>query len=233
MNKKIIIQIPFNVQGFNKTNEFDEEWIRYRLKIFCDYSLKSLVNQTNQHFTAMLRTRNQTLKTVLDEVGGKLPDNVIVVAGNYDVSIRRCIEGYNYLYLVRLDSDDCLVDYYVDLLQNYIPKIDTEVLITQCCYDYDIIQERLCKFWYRSPQGFALIYRVDDYLEKKRYQLKNGHGGAILLKHEILKGYNYLNTIHRKNNESFFHTSDTKNRKNLIEISDEREKQRILRSFGI
>jgi len=48
MNKKIIINIPLNVQGFNKVNELDEQWIKYRLGIFRAYCLKSLVTrQTN------------------------------------------------------------------------------------------------------------------------------------------------------------------------------------------
>jgi len=230
MNKKIIIQIPFNVQGFNKANELDEQWIKYRLGIFRKYCVGSLVNQTNQYFTAMLRVREQTLGFIMKELKGKLPDNIFVVGANYGMSIRRYIENYNYLYLVRMDSDDCYDMEFIDLLHNYAPRKNTEVLISQHCYDYDVVNKRLASFKYRSPQCYTLIYKVEDYKKGKRYSLKNGHGWAIRLKHELLKGYNYMNCIHKRNNECSFHNTDTIGRKNMKEIF---EKENILKRFGI
>jgi len=235
MNKKIIIQIPFNVQGFNKENELNEQWIKYRLSIFKAYCLKSLINQTNQFFTAMLRVRNETLSLVQSELKNKLPNNVWVVANNFQVSIRKCIDinDYHYLYLARLDSDDCYDKNYIDLLHNYPILKNTEVLISQNCYDYDAVQKRLVSFWYKSPQSYVLIYDTKKYREGLRYTLKNGHGGAIKLKHELLDGYNYLNVIHKKNNECSFHDTDTPGRKGIKEIKNSSNKRKILKGFGI
>ncbi len=230
MNKKIIIQIPFNVQGFNKVNELDKQWIKYRLGIFRKYCVGSLVNQTNQFFTAILRAREETLGFIMKELKGKLPNNIYVVGINYETLIYKCIENYNYLYLVRMDSDDCYDMEFIDLLHNYTPKPDTEVLISQNCYDYDLVNKRLVSFKYLSPQCYTLIYKVEDYKKGKRYFLKNGHGGAIKLKHELLNGFNYLNTIHKRNNECSFHDTDTVGRKNIKEIY---EKENILKRFGI
>lgn len=232
MNKKIIVQIPFNIQGFNKENELSEKWIKYRLSIFRAYCLKSLINQTNQYFTAMLRVREETLSLIQKELKN-LPKNVCVVANNYGFSIRRHIDvnDYHWLYLVRMDSDDCYEENFIDLLHNYPKKKDTEVLISQHCYDYDAVNKRLASFWYKSPQSYTLIYDTEEYRKGKRYFLKNGHGGAIKLKHELLDGYNYLNVLHQKNNECRFHDSDTPGRKQVKEIF--KGKKEILKHFGI
>ncbi|RLC34518.1 MAG: hypothetical protein DRZ76_02520, partial [Candidatus Nealsonbacteria bacterium] len=78
MNKKIIIQIPFNVQGFNKENEMNPEWIKYRLKLFINYNLKSLKAQTNQFFTALLRCRDITIPLIRREIEREIPENVLI-----------------------------------------------------------------------------------------------------------------------------------------------------------
>ncbi len=234
MNKKIIIQIPFNVQGFNKVNELDEQWINYRLELFKEYTVKSLVNQTNQFFTAMLRVREETKGFITEELKGKLPDNIYVVGANYETLIYRCIENYNYLYLVRMDSDDCYDMEFIDILHNYIPKPDTEVLINQHCYSYDILQNRFAYYFYPSPPCYTLIYNTEDYKKGKRYHLKRGHGGAILLKHEILSGINFMSTIHEKNNsERKFGTYSLSKKMNWEEIKDKDNILKILQRFGV
>jgi len=233
MNKKVIIQIPFNVQGFNKKNELDKKWIRYRLMLFVNYNLKSLKAQTNQHFTALFRCRDKTIPYIKKEIGGKLPENVLIVGVNeYQKKIKELIKDYNYLYLVRMDSDDLYVNLFVDTIQNYNPKPETEVLISQDCYTYDIIQKKLAYFWYNSPQSFILIYKTKDYNQGKRYYLKNGHGGAILLNHEFITGVNYMDTVHGRNDSSYFEGKKG-GKKRWSEIEDKDDIEEILNNFGI
>lgn len=235
MNRKVIIQIPFNVQNFNRENELNEEWIAYRLEIFLKYCLKSLINQTSQYFHTLLRVRNETFSFIQENLSGKLPDNIIIIAqpsDDYFNTIKKLTRGYDEFLEVRLDSDDCLVNYYVDLLHNTVILKDTEVLISQNHYCYDIVQKRLAKFFWKSPPGYALVYKTKDYYQDKRYYLKNGHGGAILLKHQLLEGYTYLNAIHGRNNQSYFPTEDRVGWENVKEITGI-EKTNILHSFGI
>lgn len=233
MNKKIIIQIPFNVQGFNKKNELDDKWIRYRLMLFVNYNLKSLKAQTNQHFTAILRCRDETVTRIRELIGKDLPENVLIAGVvEYKRKVTELIEDYNYLYQVRMDSDDLYANIFVDTIQNYNPKPDTEVLISQNCYTYDIIQKRLAYFFYHSPQSFVLIYKTIDYNRGKRYYLKNGHGGAILLKHELISGVNYMDTVHGRNDSSYFEGGKG-GKKNWSEIEDKKVIKEILDIFGI
>lgn len=232
MNKKIIIKISFNTAGFNKQNELDKKWIKYRLDIFKKYTLKSLINQTNQFFIAVLIVRDETLGFIINELKGKLPENVIIVGNNYNISIMRYIQNYDYLYLVRLDSDDCYEENFIDLLHNYPTKKDTEVLINQYSYDYDTVNNRLTKYWRESPPSYTFIYKAEDYKKGKRYKLKKGHCGAILLRHEILKGYNHLVTIHKKNTITEYRSYNHGSRKNVLEIEGQGITN-ILNRFGI
>jgi len=233
MNKKIIIQIPFNVMGFNKENEKNEAWIKYRLKLFTEYNLKSLKAQTNQWFTALLRCRDDTIPLIKEEIEDQLPGNVLIVGiGEYHNKTEELIKGSKYFYQVRMDSDDMYEKNFIDMLHNYTPKPETEVLISQKCYTYDTNQNRLAYFFYHSPQSYVLIFNTEGYQGGKRYYLKNGHGGAILLNHELLAGINYMDTIHQKNDSSYFEGGKG-GKKEWSEIEDKNDIKEILKDFGI
>jgi len=225
MNKKIIVEIPFNRRGERYDhNELNPEWLKYRLKIFKKYTLKSLENQTNQFFTTLLEVRDTTLAFIIEHLKDRIPKNVIVVANNYKVTVRRLIENYDVVYFTRLDSDDCFEKNYIDLLHNYYPKKETEILISQYCYNYDINTKRLMKFFLDSPQ---------DYCKGKKYKLPGGHNGAITLKHELLKGYNYMDTVHDKNISSRFWEKSKGRLKLHGEVIEVTEKKKILQDFGV
>lgn len=232
MNKKIIIQIPFNIQCFNPANEINEEWIKYRLRIFADFTLKGLITQTNQYFTALFRCRDETISFIKKEIGNSFPKNILIVGINeYKEQIMELIKDYDYLYLVRLDSDDIYIKTFIDTLQNHPTKIGTEILINQNLYRYDINQKRLVSYFNISPSSYCEIYKTEEYTKGKRYYLKGGHEGAILLKHELISGINYLVTIHEKNNQSIFAIASIF--KEWEEIEKEDEIKEILKEFGL
>jgi len=233
MRKAVIVQIPFNVQGFNKKNEEDPKWIEYRLGLFIEYNLRSLKAQTNQWFTTFLRCRDNTTGIIRKKIGHLLPENVFVVGvEEYKRRTEETIKESNYFYQVRMDSDDMYEKNFIDMIHNSIPRPGTEVLISQECLTYDIEQKRLARFFYHSPQSYVLIYKTREYLEGKRHHLKNGHGGAILLEHEIIPGVNYMNTVHGKNDSSYFE-GGTGGKKQWTEITDKEEIRETLKSFGI
>lgn len=232
MNKRIIIQSAFNVMKFDIENELNEEWIKYRLKIFTNYTLKSLKAQTNQWFTFLLRCRDKTIPLIKKEIGELLPENVLIVGVNeFHEKIKELIKDYNYLYLVREDSDDMYVKTFIDNLHNYPTKSGTEILINQNCYIYHIYQKRLASYFYKSPPAYTQIFKTIEYLRGKRYHLKGGHTGAILLKHEFINGVNYLVTIHQENCLGEFGAS--KYKKEWSEIEDKNDIKEILEDFGI
>jgi len=236
MKKIIIVQCQLNTY-FSGTkniersgNETNEGWIKYRIELFKNYCLKSMKAQTNQWFKFLLRCRPETIPFIKKEMG-VLPENIIIVNNReLDNKIIELAKGYEFLYLARVDSDDMWEKHFIDLLHNYSHRPETEVLINQNCYNYDIKSGRLSSFFYRSPQSYVLIYDPEGYTKGKRHYLKRGHGGAILLKHEIINGFNYMDTVHDKNILSIFHPG---NWDKWSEIEDKEKIKEILEDFGI
>lgn len=230
MKKKIIIQCAFNVLNHNDEKELNEDWLKYRINLFKNYCLKSLEAQTNRWFTALIRCRDETISFIKKEMG-TLPGNVLIVGvEEHNKKIKELIEGYDYLYIVRVDSDDMWEKNIIDMLHNYTPKPETEILINQNCYNYEISTGRMASFFYISPQSYVQIYKREEYIKGKRHYLKGGHGGARFLKYELLPGFNYMDTVHKTNTCSVFHPG---NWDKWREIEDKNEIKEILKDFGI
>lgn len=236
MNKKVIIQSQLNTyfQGTKNAgrsrNEQNEEWIKCRINIFKNYCLKSMKAQTNQWFDFILTCREETMPFINKEMG-ELPENIIIVGKKQSRNkIIELSKGYEILYLARVDSDDMWEKHFVDLLHNHNHKPETKVLINQNCYNYDIESGRMASFFYKSPQSYVLIYKPEEYAKGKNHYLRRGHGGAILLEHEIIAGFNYMDTIHGKNILSIFHPATWEN---WTEIKDKDDIKNILKDFGL
>ena len=144
MKKKIIVRSQLNTyfQGTRNIvrgrNEQNEEWIKCRINLFKNYCLKSMKAQTNQWFSFMLMCREETIPFITKEMG-KLPENIIIVGRKQGRNkIIELSKGYEILYLARVDSDDMWEKYFIDRMHNYNHKSETEVLINQGCYNYDI-----------------------------------------------------------------------------------------------
>lgn len=236
MNKIIIVQSQLNTyfQGtkniVRSRNEQNEEWIKRRINIFKNYCLKSMKAQTNQWFSFILMCREETIPFITKEMG-ELPGNVIIIGRKQGRNkIIELSKGYEILYLVRVDSDDMWEKHFMDRMHNHNHRSETEVLINQNCYNYDIESGRLASFFYKSPQSYVLIYKPKEYAKGKNHRLLRGHGGAILLKHEIIAGFNYMDTVHEKNIVSIFHPQTWKEWK---EIEDKDDIKNILKEFGL
>ncbi|MGF7060015.1 glycosyltransferase [Brassicibacter mesophilus] len=193
-NKKIIIS--------SSICNTDKEWLAQRISIFMRYTLQSLKNQTNQNFLALIVYDTKS-KEIIESTLAKnkvLSENIrFVTPIEHYNQILESTKGYDYLYLVRLDSDDMYHKSFVQQLHDYNPKDDTQILICQKGYIYDSVNNRLAKYFHFSPQFYTLIYKVEDYIHGKRHDLGGSHGGAIKLNHEILEEPNYINHAHSNN----------------------------------
>lgn len=214
-NIKIIIRIHFNT--FTKPpfsrNCLSKEWIEKRLRVFNKFTLQSLKLQTNQNFTALIIYNDKSKDIIERELKkyDKLPKNIIFVSeSNYNDKITKCIKNYDYLYLVRLDSDDMYHKSFIQKLYDYKPKKGTIALINQDGYIYDSINKRLKKYHHYSPPFYTLIYKVKDYIKKGDYNIPGGHPNVIKLPHETINGNNFMVTIHSKNTSTKFRHKDEK-----------------------
>lgn len=227
MKRKIVISIMFNIRGISV--EETKEWINYRLKIFMNYTLESLQNQTNQEFITFIRYKQSTENLVMDALKEYtlLPENIQFVRNNEcNEKLAEEIKNYEELFLVRIDSDDMYHKEFIQQLHDYKPKSSTEALINRTGFIYDTVNELLGNYYDPSPPFYTLIYNTKKYLNGKRYKLPMGHTAVKKLKHEVLDGKNYMVVVHEKNKRSTF---DKRQRKKIIK--DKTEMKRILNNF--
>ncbi len=205
MNRKVIINITFNTYQFNDDLRLSKEWIEYRINIFMNYTLKSLINQTCQDFTTIFHYDLRTKDIIYDELSKypPLPKNIILSSDGYSL-LKELIAGYEYLYLVRIDSDDMYHPLFIQKLLDLNLNHDTECILNQDGYAYDCIDNKLGIWYAQSPPFYTLIYKVQDYLNGFRYKVIGGHKGVIDLNYQKLLDKNYLVLIHGKNNSTKF-----------------------------
>ncbi|MTI70793.1 MAG: hypothetical protein FH751_11145 [Firmicutes bacterium] len=219
--KKIIINIKFNSNGFKK-ERLTKEWIENRIKIFNNFTLKSLKKQTNQNFETLVRYEDKTEKHVFNALSKykPLPKNVHFIKESlYDDEVIKSIKGYKYLYLVRLDSDDMYHKTYIDELHNHTPDIYTKALISQKGFLYDSIKNRLVNYKRKSPPFYTLIYNTNSYIKGKRYKIPKGHTDVIKLPHKIFNRKNFVVVVHSNNTTTKFNGKNIiKTKKKIKEI---------------
>ncbi|WP_054739950.1 glycosyltransferase [Cellulosilyticum ruminicola] len=230
MCKKIVVWILFNTINYTPAR-LTKEWIDERIGIFEKYTLKSMKAQTNQNFEVYLCC-DKTTMPIINECLAKrlpLPPNIhFDTTYSNSKAVMKDINNYDYLYHIRLDSDNLYHKDFIQKLYDYKPKKDTQVIITQNGYMYDGTDDRLATYYQPSPPFYTFIYKVQDYIDGFRYNTPGGHGNVIKMwKYELIEGLNYLVTIHGKNVSNF---RGLVNKKALIEGEN---KERILKEFGM
>lgn len=247
MENKIImvIDIPFNVPenpfwpGFkdvyndSKKLSQTKEWIEYRIEIFNKYTLRSLKNQTNQNFKCIMRYTKETEELVFNALSkyDTLPDNVIFTSDG-DETIYSLIQGYDYMYHIRIDSDNMFSNDYIDILYKTQYYEELECILCQKGYMYEIEGDRLASMEHGSPSFYALVYTVDDFYFGFRHNTEPDHWGAANLTHEVIDKHCYLVIVHEKNVSNSFNMVLNYPHIKTVEIFKE-EKESILKSFDL
>lgn len=168
MKKKIIIDVPFNtIPSFNKLNKyrsFTKEWIDNRINIFMKYTASSIINQTDQNFLCVFHYEKTTEEIVKNEFlkYPKLPDNIVVTSQGDDL-ILNSIKGYDYIYRLRLDSDNVIHPTFIEQLNKEDWDEETECIIGRCGYLYDVATNRLALWDHNSSAFNTYISKVEDY----------------------------------------------------------------------
>ncbi|QRG68829.1 glycosyltransferase [Brevibacillus choshinensis] len=234
--KKIIVGIAFNSKKlkYNRKKRFSKRWIKNRMKIFMGYTRKSLAKQTNQGFEALIEYADRSRKKIKKQLGKykKLPQNIkFIPKSMYKKSIRKRLKGYQYLYLVRLDSDDLYRRSFIQQLKNHRPGKGVKAIINQHGYMYDSKNHRIAPMYAKSPPFYTLIYKAKDYIKGKRYRLRGGHPAVIRLRHNKLRRRNFVHIIHSGNTTSKFRSKRNKIINKRLVVKGRYRVRRILSSF--
>jgi hypothetical protein len=221
--KRILINIYLNVLKKNNSERLTKDWLAYRISIFMKYTLQSLIHQTNQDFLALIQYEDESREIVGEELRKykKLPENIrFVTPVEYRVIEIESMQGSDYFYYVRIDSDDMYHKSYIQQLHDHRPDENTEVLICQNGYLYDSVHNQITSTWRLSPPFYAFIYKTNDYLKGKRYVIPGGHTDVIKFKHVLLKSPNFVIVVHSSNDYTQFramNSSAIKNDSNIID----------------
>lgn len=249
MKKKIIIYSNFNTPNYIKSPYLEESskkinlksWIDERMDIFFDYTLQGFIAQTNQDFTAIYNYTDSSEELVLNSIKerGGLPNNVLFVPrSKYEEVVDKLVDGYDQLYLTKLDSDDIYIRTFVDTLHKLKPKDNTEVVICNYGYMYDTLSGRMAKIWHVSASFHAYIYKLSN--ETIRYSsldlsplefLDESHFSALKHRYEYIPGYNFIWIIHENNSSTKFDIYDTTVLKTIEMIKSQDEILKIIYNF--
>ncbi len=212
INKIIIVDIPFNCKKHPFWSDFEKvyekhhilaqskEWIDYRIDILIKYTLKSLKKQINQKFYCIVRYEKTSEKLIFDALSKyeTLPSNIIFTYEG-DNLIEGYIKDYDYLYHVRIDSDNM---YYPEFIQkiNDIEYLDgLECILCTNGYMFDESSKRVASMYHKSPSFYTLIYKTKEYMDGYRIRFTSDHGGAYLLNNIKITDYSFMIIVHGNN----------------------------------
>lgn len=213
----MIVDIPFNTDTNPFWPEFDDrfidvkkqsktkDWIDYRIDIFMKYTGKSLINQTNQDFKCVVRYAKESENLIFDALSKypKLPENIIFTDDG-DSYIEKLIDGYKYIYHIRIDSDNMFSSDYIEELSKVKYYEELQCILSQNGYLYDSNENRLADMFHTSPSVYALVYTVDDFICGFQHRLENSHWGAVKLVKEVIESHSYALITHKKNIDNNF-----------------------------
>jgi len=188
-------------------------WWEYRLKILENFTIQSLINQTNQNFYYVVYLKNcfpkdliPELKNILERSGLKYSIINYDNKGELENKIRTEIGEAKYVYATRIDSDDL---FYKDVVEE-IQKYDfswRRALIYQSGYCYDCVNKKMRHHFMHCPPFSTIMYPYELYIDfDKSIEYKNSPGGhdAIIRKMDpvILSPNKYIILFHKQNNRS-------------------------------
>lgn len=179
------IVIPFNIKRPDLGNNVDPIWIDYRLKIFQEYTLKSLINQTDKDFKIWMLCHPESEELLipkLREMRKKNQDMYFVEFKFKDKNFNFLLEGEP-VYILKTDSDDLL---HKDIVRRSKEKLNSdEITLLMFCngYVYNLKTRKIYSFirWSItfyviyfptgtfSPETFQKHYFCDQTKVRKRF----------------------------------------------------------------
>lgn len=244
MGNKIIIDMPLNtINYFNQRNSYKgltKEWLEYRINIFMKYTYKCLINQTDQDFLCVVHYMKCS-ENIINELLSKfpkLPKNIVFTAEG-DNLIKSSVSGYDYVYKLRLDSDNIIHPSFVDQLKKIEYRDGLQCIIGRWGYVYDSVTNRLALWDHDSSAFNSYVYKVDDYINNNYLPSTEPeyHMVAVNLNHEFLfanngHGRSYIILVHGNNLQNEFDEIVSCDLCPGI-ITDEKLKSDILKEFKV
>lgn len=216
------------------------DWFKYRLKVLENYTLKSLIGQTNKNFYYVVYLRKCFPEVLVPELKRILVDsglNHSIIYYDKENDIRNRITTdfpeAKYIYATRIDSDDMFQKDVVEEIQSY--KFEwRRALIYQRGYCYDCINKKMRHHLVSCPPFHTVMYPYETYLDLEtaaEYRTTSGGHDTIIsgMNSIILSDNKYIVLFHDMNNRSRY--QEYPNRPDLKRIEYE-DHAKILQEFN-
>jgi len=193
MNKNFVhfIMTPFTGLGVHR-NRFSDEWLSYRIMIFKNYTLKSLLNQTNKNFVHWISFRQvdkerpliKELYRYLKSIDYKFVftfhgigfwddkyenDNLLERLTKTLPALREICEGKEYIWETILGSDDMAHEKAVECIQEHESE-KNKALTHGDGYLFNANTQRLAE-WNpeTNPPFYTIMYPMETFLNAEKH----------------------------------------------------------------
>lgn len=170
------VLILFNVKIPLLGNNTDSEWLDYRLEIFRRYTLKSLINQTDNHFRIWMACMEESEDILMPkiETARKKDPMMAIVDFVFDekATCDRLADNVESIYFLKLDSDDMYRNDTIEKTKEMLTH-SKDISLAMFCngFIYNIKTRSLCTFARWSITTYAVFYpsRTLDYNSFRKY----------------------------------------------------------------
>ena len=227
------------------TNEFSRgisqslEWWKYRLSIYENYTLKSIINQTNKNFFLLMTVDNKfplqhELKKILDNTGLKYLFVNKTIENDFIEKIKT-LPDFKYVFMTRIDSDDLFRKDVVEEIQKYKYSW-RRALVFQKGYCYNAIDKSLQHYKVFSPPNSTIMFPKEIFLDSvKGREYMDIHGHDQVFSHmdsTILSENKYMILVHNHNRRTEYIEGERAEELERFLIP-ESEHENILKDFNI
>jgi hypothetical protein len=230
-----IIHTDFT-RNVNKTHD----WWEYRLKILENFTIQSLLNQTNKDFYFVMYLKKcfpddlvPKLKEILEKTGLRYSIIYYDKEGDLENRIKTDFGEAKYIYATVIGSEDLLHKDVVEEIQKYEFSW-RRALIYQSGYCYDCVNNKMRHHFMNCPPFLTIMYPYETYIDfDKSIEYKNSPGGHDTIIRNmnpvILSDDKYIVLIHGQNNRSGYIDKD----EYIFRKIQETEFESILKNFNI
>lgn len=155
-NCDFYVLILFNIKMPHLGNNTDSAWLDYRLDIFWRYTLRSLLNQTDNRMRIWMVCSPDSEKILMPKVGAM--SNVDFI---FDVeeACSHIEENRKPIYFMKIDSDDLYHESVVEKVRQILGHLDgMPMLMFNDGYIYDIFTKKLSTYVRWSPPTIAVKF---------------------------------------------------------------------------
>lgn len=169
-NCDFYVMILFNIKMPHLGNNTDSAWLDYRLDIFQRYTLRSLMNQTDNNFRIWMICSPESKEILMPKI--KSMSKTIDFVFDVEEACSHLEGNREPVYFLKIDSDDLYHESVVEKVRQALGPLDgMPMLMFDDGYIYDISTKKLLTYVRWSPPTIAVkfgpsLFNSDNFLSR-------------------------------------------------------------------